>query len=133
MFGFTYGVYVTTNILILRLLVDDLESALGLDLLSVSVASVIGPVSVGKNSRLKLGTVTWTSLGAVFDQFGNYAPGYYSLGAINFLSAAILLVIPLIGIYKERAQLNNKISHFVDFHIIKVLTSFGHPERGIQR
>ena len=57
-FGFTYGVYVTTNILILRLLVDDLESALGLDLLSVSVASVIGPVSVGKNSRLE--TITWT-------------------------------------------------------------------------
>ena len=57
-FGFTYGVYVTTNILILRLLVDDLESALGLDLLSVSVASVIGPVSVGKNSRLEI--ITWT-------------------------------------------------------------------------
>ena len=59
-FGFTYGVYVTTNILILRLLVDDLESALGLDLLSVSVASVIGPVSVGKNSIMKLETITWT-------------------------------------------------------------------------
>ena len=50
----------TTNILILRLLVDDLESALGLDLLSVSVASVIGPVSVGKNSIMKLETITWT-------------------------------------------------------------------------
>ena len=47
MFGFTYGVYVTNNILILQLLVDDLESALGLDLLSVSVASVVGPVSIG--------------------------------------------------------------------------------------
>ena len=69
----------------------------------------------------------------MFDQLGNYGPGYYSLGAINLLSAAILLVIPLIGIYKERAQLNNKISHFVDFHIIKILTSLGHPERGIQR
>ena len=46
-FGFTFGGYVTSNIIILKKIFEDLDSALGLVLFSCAVASIIGPVIVG--------------------------------------------------------------------------------------
>ena len=47
-FGFTFGGYVTSTIIILKKIFEDLDSALGLVLFSCAVASIIGPVIVGR-------------------------------------------------------------------------------------
>ena len=47
-FGFTFGGYVTSTIIILKMIFEDLDSALGLVLFSCAVASIIGPVIVGR-------------------------------------------------------------------------------------
>ena len=52
-FGFTFGGYVTSTIVILKKLFADLGAALGLILFSCAVASVIGPVIVGKSTSNK--------------------------------------------------------------------------------
>jgi len=47
-FGFTFGGYVTSTIVILRKIFEDLGAALGLILFSAALSSIIGPVIVGK-------------------------------------------------------------------------------------
>ena len=47
-FGFTFGGYVTSTIVILKKIFEDLGAALGLVLFSCALASIIGPVIVGK-------------------------------------------------------------------------------------
>ena len=53
-FGFTFGGYVTSTIIILKKIFEDLDSALGLVLFSCAVASIIGPVIVGMNNLLEV-------------------------------------------------------------------------------
>ena len=92
--------------------------------LSASTCSACPWPRLSVRSPLVILTVTHESHGAcpgtVFDKFGDYAVGYYSLGAINFLAAAILLSIPLTDIFKEKSQLKTKIYNFVDFHLISI-------------
>ena len=51
-FGFTFGGYVTSTIVILKKIFQDLGAALGLVLFSCAVASIIGPVIVGRGKYL---------------------------------------------------------------------------------
>ena len=51
LFGFTFGGYVTSTIVILKKIFKDLGSALGLVLFSCAIASIIGPVIVGKSQK----------------------------------------------------------------------------------
>ena len=48
LFGFTDGGFVTIMIVILKKLFEDLDAALGLQLLSCALASIIGPSIVGR-------------------------------------------------------------------------------------
>ena len=48
LFGFTDGGFVTNIIVILKKLFDDLDAALGLQLFSCAIASLIGPSIVGR-------------------------------------------------------------------------------------
>ena len=50
-FGFTFEDYVTSTINILKMIFGDLNSAHGLVLFSCAVASIIGPVIVGRKQK----------------------------------------------------------------------------------
>ena len=102
-FGFTFGGYVTSAIVILKKMFEDLGAALGLVLFSAAVASIIGPVIVGNDTTdihldkysLSIFSI-FISIGAIYDYWHSYTAGFYIMGGSVLFSASILIFLPLI-------------------------------------
>ena len=73
-FGATFGAYITSLIVIISMLVDDITFPFGICLFIFALASLIGP----------------TSVGYLYDVYGSYMPGFVVVGVLAILGAAFL-------------------------------------------
>eukprot|EP00092_Neocalanus_flemingeri_P017707 GFUD01019160.1.p1 GENE.GFUD01019160.1~~GFUD01019160.1.p1 ORF type:complete len:452 (+),score=88.21 GFUD01019160.1:104-1459(+) len=73
-FGATFGAYITSLIVVISMLVDDITFPFGICLFVFALASLIGPTSVGH----------------MYDVYGSYLPGFVVVGILAILGAAFL-------------------------------------------
>ena len=69
-----FGAYITSLIVIISMLVDDITFPFGICLFIFALASLIGP----------------TSVGYLYDVHGSYLPGFVLVGVLAILGAAFL-------------------------------------------
>ena len=73
-FGATFGAYITSLIVIISMLVDDITFPFGICLFILALASLLGPTTVGH----------------LYDVYGSYLPGFVVVGMLAVVGAAFL-------------------------------------------
>ena len=84
-FGFTFGAYISSVVVILKIIMTDITVPLGISLFIFAIASLLGP----------------TSVGYLYDITGSYSPGFLVVGVLSTLGA---LIIPFVAFTLPRTQ-----------------------------
>merc|ERR1711874_29503 len=75
-FGFSFGGYIVSSVVILKILYDDITEMLALWFMIMGVSAIVGPTFVGE----------------MFDHYGSYTVGLVATGGSSLLGA---ILIPL--------------------------------------